>query len=129
MRASGRSSSAREGRSISGDGGPARWGGDADVETVIASVIIIIPRGDEGEEEDADKEAEGEREEVEKGGGSVAMGDTPWEDDDEAKSRGRGQRPSMPVVAEQELSKDSMEEALDETDPMSVSLASAVECW
>jgi hypothetical protein len=95
---SGRSSITREGISISGDGGPARWSGDEEEEAVIVSVIIIIPKGDEGDSgdgEEADKlcEVDGEGEEaVEKDGGSVAMGDTPWEDDEESeeKSRGRG---------------------------------------
>jgi hypothetical protein len=95
IRESGRSSIARDDRkSISGDGGPARWSGDdAEEETVIASVIIIIPKGDDGDSGDDDEADESEEEEqVEKGGGSVAMGDTPWEEEEESeeKSSGRG---------------------------------------
>lgn len=95
IRESGRSSIARDDRkSISGDGGPARWSGDDAEETVIASVIIIIPKGDDGDSGDDDEADESEEEEqVEKGGGSVAMGDTPWEeeeDESEEKSSGRG---------------------------------------
>lgn len=94
IRESGRSSIARDDRkSISGDGGPARWSGDDAEETVIASVIII-PKGDDGDSGDDDEADESEEEEqVEKGGGSVAMGDTPWEeeeDESEEKSSGRG---------------------------------------
>lgn len=109
---SGRSNIARGGRkSVSGDGGPpvTMCSGEDEREVAIESVIISIPKGDDGDSERGDEAGMGieevrdevkegaeerlvERESVEKEG-SVAICDSPG--DEREKSSGRGQRPSI----------------------------------